>query len=72
VPQLLITGAADRTVPLAHVEAYAARASSAGDIITLLAVPRSGHFEVVAPWAASFDEVRAALGSFLARMGLPG
>jgi peptide-methionine (S)-S-oxide reductase len=72
VPQLLMTGAADRTVPLAHVEAYAARASSAGDIITLLAVPRSGHFEVVAPWAASFDEVRAALGSFLARMGLPG
>ncbi len=65
VRQLLVTGREDRTVPLAHTEAYAERARRSGDTVEILAVPRAGHFEVVAPWSPAFDAVRARMRAFL-------
>jgi peptide-methionine (S)-S-oxide reductase len=68
VAQLLVTGREDRTVPLAHVRAYGARAAGAGETVEVVDVPGAGHFEVVAPWASEFHAVRVALARFLGRV----
>jgi len=74
VPQLLLHGVDDPSVPIAHVEAYAELARRSGDRVRLVVIPDAGHFEVMAPtspaWKASVDgplfaflsEVRAASG----------
>jgi acetyl esterase/lipase len=69
VPQLLLTGGLDDTVPTAHVEGYARAAAAAGDRVELIEVPDAGHFELVAPdhesWGA---RTGPAIREFLARV----
>ncbi|HKK93411.1 MAG TPA: alpha/beta hydrolase [Longimicrobiales bacterium] len=70
VPQLLVTGALDDTVPPAHVRAFAELASAAGDRVTHVEVERAGHFEVVAPWTDVWSaDVAPAIRRFI---GGPG
>lgn len=60
VPQLLVHGAADTTVPCAQSERYAACAQSLGDPARLLVVPRAGHFAVINPRSAAWQATLAA------------
>jgi acetyl esterase/lipase len=57
VPQLLVHGLADTTVPAAMSERYAARAGAAGDDASYLPIPGAGHMEMIDPagrgWAAA-------------------
>lgn len=68
VPQLLLTGTLDETVPLAHVRTYGAKALAAGDPVTTKEVPDAGHFEVVAPWDPTWPVTLAALRAFLGQV----
>lgn len=65
VPQAIAAGVLDTTVPLAHGEAWVRRATEAGDAATLLAVEQAGHFELVAPWTPSFEQMWSRIDSFL-------
>lgn len=69
VPQLLITGEDDYAVPPAHGEAYAALASSLGQAATHHVIPRSSHFEIVAPWTDPWKEAWGLILPFLERIG---
>lgn len=75
VPQLLVTGVRDTTVPPAHGAAWVASARAAGDDARLVTPPAAGHFEVVAPWTDSFaaiwPEVRSFLETFRSPRGAP-
>ena len=53
VPQLLVHGTADDSVPFELSEGYVEAARAAGDEATLLALPGTGHFEVIDPLRAS-------------------
>ena len=68
VPQLLVTGALDATVPAAHGEAWVESARDSGDAARLLTPAEAGHFEVVAPWTASFTSVWPEIRAFLASL----
>jgi acetyl esterase/lipase len=61
VRQLLIHGTADDSVPFAMSERYAAAAATAGDPVTLLALPDTGHFEPVDPEACEWPMVLDAI-----------
>ena len=50
IPQLLIHGSEDRTIPAAMSEAYVARTRAAGDEANLLALPGLGHRQLIEPW----------------------
>ncbi|MBT8337235.1 MAG: prolyl oligopeptidase family serine peptidase [Gemmatimonadetes bacterium] len=65
VPQLLVTGALDSTVPAAHAEVWVAAAEAAGDPVRLLIPAGAGHFEVVAPWTDPFGVVAPVVRAFL-------
>jgi acetyl esterase/lipase len=65
VPQLLVTGALDATVPAAHAEAWVDAARAAGDEARFLTPAEAGHFEVVAPWTDPFGVVAPELRAFL-------
>jgi len=68
-PQLLISGQDDRTVPPSHVQAYFAAARGKKQNVQYSSIPDAGHFEVVAPWTRSWDDVWAVLGPFLETFG---
>jgi len=65
VPQLLITGLRDDTVPAAHARAYGERARVGGDAVTIVEVEEAGHFEVVAPWAEGWTAISGEIDRFL-------
>jgi len=65
VPQLLISGGVDTTVPPHHGSEYSERALSAGDRVEHRVIPRADHFELVAPWTAGGQEVEGAIREFL-------
>jgi len=58
VPQLLIHGGRDRTVPASISRDYAERALAAGDDIELVIDPRSGHYEHLDPSSELWRAVR--------------
>ncbi len=58
VPQLLVHGGRDRTVPASISRDYAERAIAAGDDIELVVDPRSGHFEHLDPSSNLWRAVR--------------
>jgi len=67
VPQLLLIGSDDDTVPPAHVHTFAEGVSNAGDRVVVVEVEGAGHFEVVAPWTPSWRTVVGpAIDTFLA------
>lgn len=59
VPQLLVHGDADDTVPVTQSENYAAAARAAGDDVELVALSGVDHFAVIDPAHAAW---RAVLG----------
>ncbi len=63
VPQILVHGTEDETVPFSMSEAYVARAKALGDPAELSAVQGAGHFALVDPlsvaWPATLGAVRS-------------
>jgi acetyl esterase/lipase len=59
IPQTLITGGADETVPPSIGAAYAARARRAGDQVQVVVVPAQAHVEEITPgtpaWASAVE-----------------
>ena len=66
VPQTLVNGTADRIIPTAYAESYAAPMRAAGDDVRVRLVEGAGHVELVAPeteaWKATVEEIERALG----------
>jgi acetyl esterase/lipase len=69
VPQLLVTGAADRSVPPVHVTRYVDAARERGDKVEAVVVPDAGHFEVIAPWSPAWTGIEGRIVEFLNRVG---
>ena len=65
VPQFIVSGEFDSTVPTAHGEAWVRAATAAGDVAKGLEVAGAGHFELVAPDHPSFQSMWPALRMFL-------
>lgn len=69
VPHDLVNGREDRIIPYRFATDYLARATAAGDSVTLHTVPETGHVELVAPetpaWATAKHLVQAALDTQL-------
>jgi acetyl esterase/lipase len=65
VAQLMIFGEEDGIVPPAHGVAWQGRVEEFGDEVQVQIVSGAGHFEVVAPWTASWPDVETALRVFL-------
>lgn len=57
VRQVLVVGADDPVMPSAEREAYAAKATKAGDRVDVVEVP-GGHFDVIAPTTVAWPIVR--------------
>jgi acetyl esterase/lipase len=67
VAQLLVHGTADDDVPFELSEMYVEAASAAGDEATLLALPGTGHFEVIDPLSQEWPALLAAVREIAAR-----
>jgi acetyl esterase/lipase len=65
VPQRLVHGADDEPVPIEVARSYCAAAAAAGDDVTLTALPRTGHFEVIDPLSHAWPPVLAAVTAAL-------
>jgi len=65
VPQLLITGSDDGSVPPRFASDYGERARAAGDAVQVEIPTEASHFEVVAPWSPKWPEIRDAILRFL-------
>ena len=65
VPQVLIHGVNDDTVPFAMSESYAREARAHGDDVALVTLPNAGHFELIDPasdqWPRVVEAIRALL-----------
>jgi pimeloyl-ACP methyl ester carboxylesterase len=61
VPVRHLVGAHDSIVPPSYLEAHVAVARASGDDATLAILPDAGHFELVAPSAATWPAVPQAL-----------
>ncbi len=61
VPQVMLAGEADRIMPRANLEAYAAKARAAGDRVDVIVVPNAGHHEVMSPNAVTWPAIREAV-----------
>ena len=66
VPQIIIHGTADTSVPYEISREYAEAASASGDMAELVSLAGSGHFEIVDPgtpeWQVVLRSVRKAIG----------
>jgi acetyl esterase/lipase len=65
VPQILIHGTEDDTVPASLSTGYHLRATALGDDVRLIPLPSAGHFEVINPLAQEWPQVLEAIGSLL-------
>ena len=63
VPQLVVHGAHDDTVPVAMSRAYVARARAAGDDVEYVELPEAGHYEHIDPRTEAWKVVRSWLVS---------
>lgn len=65
IPQVLIHGSSDDSVPIVVSQEYAQRAKEAGDTVTLLELPGTDHFAVIDPrstaWTAILRELETML-----------
>lgn len=66
IPQTLIHGDADDSVPIELSRRYAEAARERGDTVILSELPRTGHFEVVDPRAPQWKVVEEAVLALLA------
>jgi acetyl esterase/lipase len=65
VPQLLVHGTADDSVPFDLSVGYVEAARAAGDDATLLALPGTEHFEVIDPLSAEWPAILAAISGLV-------
>jgi acetyl esterase/lipase len=63
VPQMLIHGIDDDTVPIEISETHHQIAAAQGDDVSLLELPGAGHFELIDPHAAQWPETLDAIRS---------
>ena len=61
VPQIVISGAADPVVPAPFGRYYSQLAAAAGDKVEEITLPNAGHFELIDPQSAAFEQVRSAI-----------
>lgn len=61
VPQVLIHGTADSSVPCTVSEGYAAAARARHDACELVLLPDTGHFELIDPCSGAWDSVLRAV-----------
>jgi acetyl esterase/lipase len=66
VPQWIITASLDNIVPSKWAEQYTAAARNRGDRVQLVTVRDAGHFELIVPTTAAYNQVRAAIREALA------
>ncbi len=66
VPQILVHGTADDTVPYEMSERYVAAAGGEAELVTL---DGAGHFELIDPLSAEWPVVRAAIERLLETRG---
>ncbi len=59
--QVVVHGSADELVPLDHSRRYVAAAAAAGDVVSLVEVPDTGHFDIINPRSKAFAAVAAAV-----------
>jgi acetyl esterase/lipase len=72
VPQFLVAGAEDATVPPRFAESHVAAARRAGDDAHLLLIPRCAHHEYNAPAATPWPHILSALATLLGVSLAPG
>lgn len=65
VPQHLVSGARDPVVPEDFGRAYSQAARDAGDEATLSVIPDAGHFELISPSTAAWQQVKKAIWEIL-------
>jgi len=65
VPQRLVCGARDATVPLEQARSYESAARRAGDAVSVEVVEDAGHFELVDPASPAWPAVRGAVAALL-------
>jgi acetyl esterase/lipase len=63
--QWLVHGSDDDTVPVEFGRDYVAQKKKAGETVDLVEIPRCGHFDVIDPDSAAFQQVTAAVLSAL-------
>lgn len=66
VPQTLIHGDEDDSVPIELSRRYAEAARERGDTVSLIELPKTGHFEIVDPRAPQWKTVEDAVLALLA------
>lgn len=67
VPVRLIQGTADTIVPIEQGSDFATRAKAAGDDARYVPIEGAGHFDLIAPTAAAWEQVEAAVVELLGR-----
>ncbi|WP_163990122.1 alpha/beta hydrolase family protein [Pyxidicoccus caerfyrddinensis] len=65
LPQVLVHGTEDDTVPVSMSEAFHARGRELGDPVRLVVLPGAGHFEVIDPRSREWPQVVEAVRSLL-------
>lgn len=65
IPQLLVHGLADMTVPAAMSERYAVHAAAAGDDASYLPIPGAGHMDMIDPAGRAWAAAAARLADWL-------
>jgi acetyl esterase/lipase len=65
IPQKLVHGTADTSVPFEISERYVSTATAQGDSADLIALEGAGHFELVDPRTKEFARVREAVQELL-------
>jgi acetyl esterase/lipase len=63
--QWLVHGSDDDTVPVEFSRDYVAQKKKIGETVDLVEIPRCGHFDVIDPESAAFQQVTAAVVSAL-------
>ena len=64
VPQFLLHGTADTTVPASLSANYVEAAVAAGDEATFIPLPGASHMDMISPSGAAFQQVTAILDRF--------
>jgi acetyl esterase/lipase len=64
IPQFLLHGTADATVPASMSADYVAQAQSLGDDATFVPLAGAGHMDVINPTGAAFRQVTSVLNRF--------
>ncbi len=65
VNQIIIHGSDDPAVPPELGQAYVEAAKSVGETIGFIIVPKTSHFELIAPWTSSWPIVEASVKSLM-------